>query len=61
MRRERDLKLFVCDWTQGSDSPLSDEKKAEWRTYRQTLRDIMTNLPADLDDPDNVTWPTEPE
>jgi len=60
VRRLRNLKLGLCDWTQAFDSPLSDEKKAEWRTYRQSLRDIMTNLPADLDDPNNVTWPTEP-
>ena len=60
VREARNGKLQICDWTQGPDSPLSDEKKAEWRTYRQSLRDIMTNLPANLDDPDNVTWPTEP-
>lgn len=60
VREQRNLKLNGCDWTQASDSPLSDEKKAEWRTYRQSLRDIMTNLPAELDDPANVSWPTQP-
>jgi len=60
IRMDRSIKLVNSDWTQAVDSPLSDEKKAEWRTYRQALRDIMTNLPADLDDPENVVWPIEP-
>ena len=30
-------------------------KKAEWKTYRQSLRDM------DFYDPDNITWPTKPE
>ena len=38
------------------DRGLSDEKKAEWVTYRQTLRD----LPANTSDPENPTWPTQP-
>ncbi len=59
-RNLRNFKLGMSDWTQAVDAPLSDEKKAEWRTYRQSLRDIMANLPADLDDPENVSWPTEP-
>ena len=60
IRVQRTTKLYDSDWTQAVDSPLSDEKKAEWRTYRQSLRDIVSNLPADLDDPGNVVWPTEP-
>jgi hypothetical protein len=60
IRLDRGVKLSFSDWTQANDSPLSDEKKTEWRTYRQSLRDIMANLPADLDDPENVVWPTEP-
>ena len=59
-RNLRNFKLGSSDWTQATDAPLTEEKKAEWRTYRQALRDIMTNLPADLDDPENVSWPTEP-
>ena len=50
----------MSDWTQANDSPLTDEKKAEWRVYRQALRDITGNLPADLDDPDDISWPAEP-
>ena len=34
----------ACDWTQMPYSPLTEEKKAEWETYRQALRDIPNNL-----------------
>ena len=60
IRYERFLRLAQSDWTQGADSPLTEEKKAEWRIYRQALRDIMANLPEDLDDPAEVVWPSEP-
>lgn len=56
IRNERNHKLFLCDWTQAADSQLSDEKKAEWASYRQALRDITTQT-----DPFNITWPTKPE
>ena len=39
VRMERNSKLSQSDWTQTSDSPLTDEKKAEWATHRQALRD----------------------
>ena len=39
VRAERNSKLSQSDWTQTSDSPLTDEKKAEWVTHRQALRD----------------------
>ncbi len=55
VRPERDKLLLESDWTQGADSPLSDSKKAEWKTYRQALRDMTTQS-----DPENVTWPTKP-
>jgi len=59
LRRERDEKLAASDWTQAPDhsSPLTDAKKAEWATYRQSLRDLPTT--ADMIAWPNV-WPTEP-
>ena len=39
-KRLRNAKLAQSDWTQANDSPLSDSKKAEWKTYRQALRDL---------------------
>jgi hypothetical protein len=57
LRTERNALLVSSDWTQASDSPLTDEVKAEWATYRGELRD----LPASTGDPDSPTWPTPPE
>ena len=54
-----DETIACSAWTSTSRN-LTDEKKAEWRTYRQALRDIISNIPTDLDDPENVVWPTEP-
>ena len=42
----RDLRnqaLNSTDWTQLPDAPLSAEKVAEYKTYRQTLRDLPAN------------------
>ena len=55
VRVNRRKLLKRSDWTQGADSPLTDSKKAEWKTYRQALRDVPTQS-----DPFNITWPTEP-
>ena len=52
----RGILLRESDWTQFTDSPLSDTKKNERKTYRQNLRD----LPATESDPQNPTWPTIP-
>ena len=49
--------LSESDWTQISDSPLSDSKKTEWATYRQTLRDIPT-AQSTVTDIDNITLAT---
>lgn len=60
VRKERNIKLAHSDATQISDYPLSEEKKAEWRVYRQTLRDIMENLPEGLTHENEMVWPSEP-
>lgn len=56
VREERNKKLSECDWTQLSDSPLSNQKQTEWQIYRQSLRDITTQL-----NPFSIEWPTPPE
>ena len=60
----RNKKLAKCDWTQAPDSPLSDEKKKEWSTYRQKLRDLTkTVTPKFLPNSpkiDESEFPTEP-
>jgi len=54
-REKRNALLAASDWTQANDSPLTDEKKVEWASYRTALR----NLPTSEGWP-NVTFPTEP-
>ena len=66
LRDYRNNLLRQSDWTVMPDSPLSDSKKTEWKTYRQKLRDITkTAKPKCLGDSPNldissVTFPTEP-
>ena len=56
VRTERNRRLSRSDWTQFNDSPLTDEKKTEWQTYRQALRDITEGFDNDTE----IVWPTEP-
>lgn len=57
-RVERNRLLDDSDWTQINDSPLSNEDKTAWATYRQELRGL-TDLDAwpNLADDD---WPVAP-
>ena len=55
VRDQRNRMLSESDWTQLSDSPLTEEQKQEWVVYRQALRDITTQ-----EDPFNITWPEKP-
>lgn len=59
IRHLRNQKLYASDWTQVADSPLSEEQKTAWRTYRQSLRDFIANN-SDATDLDSLVWPTEP-
>jgi hypothetical protein len=56
MRQERDALLAQSDWTQMSDSPLSDSKKQEWASYRQAMRDF----PSDWVPSDTANFPDQP-
>jgi hypothetical protein len=56
IRFNRNKLLADSDWTQLPDSPLSTSVKAQWATYRQTLRDLTDNV----DSNGQVTFPTEP-
>ena len=57
-RKTRNDLLADSDWTQMNDSPLTNEQKTAWATYRQELRDI-SDLAAwpNLGDDD---WPVAP-
>ena len=56
IREERNRLLLACDWTQLMDSPLAQDKRLAWESYRTALR----NVPAQTGFPWNVTWPTKP-
>ena len=57
LRITRNKLLTESDWTQSRDVTLT--KDTDWKTYRQSLRDITKGLTT-LDDIDKVTWPTKP-
>ena len=60
VRVNRDQLLKDSDWTQNSDNGLSEEKKTEWSTYRQQLRDLPSGISSKQDIADLV-YPTKPE
>lgn len=55
IREERDELLFKSDWTEMSTT-LSLEKRNEWKSYRQKLREV----PDQASFPWEVTWPSKP-
>ena len=64
LRKQRNALLTESDWTQTADNALSSDKKTEWETYRQTLRDLPSKASPKLSDNGqsitNVTFPTKP-
>ena len=57
LRRQRDQKLYACDWTQLPDVTLTPEQVAAWRVYRQQLRDYMGTVTDPFHPP---AWPVPP-
>jgi hypothetical protein len=55
LRSERDGLLSRSDWTQLADSPLTEDAKAAWASYRQALRDLPESV-----DIENITFPQPP-
>lgn len=55
IRAKRNRLLAETDHLALSDNTLT----TEMTTYRQSLRDITNNV-DDLDDINNITWPTKP-
>ena len=59
LREERNRRLQETDWMANSDVTMTDD----WRTYRQSLRDLPSTAEPQLDENGqltNVTWPTKP-
>lgn len=59
IKRKRNDLLARSDWTQLADNTLTDEQKAEWRTYRQLLRDLPQTY-SSATSKSEITWPTKP-
>lgn len=59
LRAERNKRLAETDWIviKEKEEGGTVSNFADWKTYRQALRDI-TDSATSLDD---VTWPTKPE
>jgi hypothetical protein len=60
LRSMRNAKLSNSDWTQMPDSPLTEQQRAEWAAYRQSLRDVPQDN-ANAISLDEVQWPQKPE
>lgn len=56
----RDSYLHQTDWTQMPDNPISDEKKEQYKLYRQELRDFTTRYTKDDAFVENIL-PISPE
>lgn len=59
LRTARNNRLRQSDWTQMPDSPLNEEQKGAWATYRQELRDLLENC-SGITSLGDVVWPTPP-
>lgn len=57
VRNKRDQLLRETDFTQLTDSPLTEAQKAEVVAYRQQLRDIPNNHA----EPWVINWPVKPK
>lgn len=59
VRDPRNHCLYGCDWTQIPGNALTAEKKAEWATYRQQLRELP-QIYANIQNPNELVPPTPP-
>ena len=55
-RQKRDRLIAVTDYLATPDYPISDDRLAKIKTYRQALRDI----PEQSGFPRTITWPEKP-
>jgi hypothetical protein len=59
LRQKRNVLLASSDWTGLSDSALTNEEAAEWKLYRQKLRDLPDGLNTEAK-VKAAKWPTKP-
>ena len=63
LRRQRDIKLGECDWVVVKSVEEEAAPAADWKTYRQALRDLPASSSPTLDINNNlggVIWPVRP-
>jgi len=68
VKEYRNALLAWSDWTRLDDVTLTSDKKTEWQTYRQALRDFPATIAADsnltakalADNHSHSAWPTKP-
>ena len=58
LRDIRDNLLRHTDWTQMPDSPLTDEMKTSWASYRSSLRSLPEH--GSWPNLEDSHWPTKP-
>lgn len=58
IRTLRNRLLAESDWTQQPDAKLNTLQALNWSAYRQQLRELPNNLPADLT---TLVWPMLPD
>lgn len=63
LKVRRNNALLLSDYTQLPDCPLTDDKKEEWKVFRQKLRDLPNHSSAKFKDGKwvEVDWPNEPQ
>jgi len=59
LRIDRDRLLVESDWTGLADVDMTNEKLAEWKLYRQKLRDLPKGLTTEFK-VKNAVWPDSP-
>lgn len=59
LRRKRDRLLADSDWTQINDVPFEPSQKAQWISYRKSLRDLVDQY-SEVTDINDVQWPQKP-
>ena len=60
IRQERTDLLDKTEWTVNNDNQLTDDKKTEWKVWRQKLRDITKGVDT-VDKAKAVTMPEKPK
>jgi len=56
VKGKRNSILNSSDWTQIPDNNLSKNQKAQWRSYRNQVRNVVSNFNS----PEKVVWPVPP-